>query len=110
MVSFFPPGLTGSRLRIALRRRRSGIGTLLRLSWTVVLEHTVAAGGPSFLDFGLSVAYPAGDVVTLLILLYAVSRAPAFDGACWPWSASGLVSLTVSDSAFTYLSSPELQH
>ena len=103
VVSFFPPGLTGSRLRIGLDAGVLALG-LFFVSWTVVLEHTVAAGGPSFLDFGLSVAYPAGDVVTLLILLYAVSRAPAFDGAMALVSL-GLVSLTVSDSAFTYLSS-----
>ena len=103
VVSFFPPGLTGSRLRIGLDAGVLALG-LFFVSWTVVLEHTVAAGGPSFLDFGLSVAYPASDVVTLLILLYAVSRAPAFDGAMALVSL-GLVSLTVSDSAFTYLSS-----
>jgi diguanylate cyclase (GGDEF)-like protein len=103
VVSFFPSGRSGSRLRIGLD---AGVlaAALFFVSWTFVLERTVQAGGSSFVDFGLSVAYPAADVVTLLILVYAVSRAPAFDGAMALVSL-GLVALTVSDSTFTYLSS-----
>jgi diguanylate cyclase (GGDEF)-like protein len=103
VISFFPAGQGGSRLRIGLDAGVLALA-LFFVSWTFVLERTVAAGGSGLLDFGLSVAYPVADVVTLLILLYALSRAPAVDGALALVSL-GLAFLTVSDSAFTYLNS-----
>lgn len=108
VVSFFPAGRSGSRLRIGLDAAVLALA-LFFVSWTFVLERTVLAGGPSFLAFGLSVAYPAADLVTLLILLYAISRASAFDGAVALVSL-GLAFLTVSDSTFTYLTSLQSYH
>ena len=77
-------------------------GAIFFVSWTTVLKAVYAGGGdPAAL--AISVAYPAADVVAVVIVLSLFTRSgrPAFSFALL---AAGLVGLAVSDSTFAYLS------
>jgi diguanylate cyclase (GGDEF)-like protein/PAS domain S-box-containing protein len=78
---------------------------LLFMSWMLVLGPLVQAGGdPLPLTIGL--AYPAGDVVIITILLFASShRTQGADAgrSTRPLLFAGLLAFAVADSGFVYL-------
>ena len=78
--------------------------SVMFISWTTVLHTVYAAGGDGPFSFGLSLAYPVGDLVTIVIVIIAVAGARRLY-APMVLIAAGLLALTVSDSTFTYLTS-----
>jgi len=74
------------------------------ISWVAVLHTVYAAGGDGPISFGLSLAYPVGDLVTIVIVIVAVAGTRRL---YTPMAliAAGLLALTVSDSTFTYMTS-----
>lgn len=78
--------------------------SLMFVSWATVLHTVYAAGGDGPLSFGISLAYPVGDLVTIVIVIAVIAGA----GKLYTpmvLIAAGLLALTVSDSTFTYLTS-----
>ena len=78
--------------------------SVIFISWATVLHTVYAAGGDGPISFGLSLAYPVGDLVTIVIVIVAVAGARRL----YPpmaLIAAGLLALTVSDSTFTYMTS-----
>ena len=78
--------------------------SMIFISWVVVLSAVYRAGGDGPFNFGLSLAYPVGDIVTIVIVLAALSGARVVYEPMI-LIAAGLIALTLSDSAFTYLTS-----
>jgi diguanylate cyclase (GGDEF)-like protein len=74
------------------------------ISWTTVLHTVYAAGGDGPVSFGISLAYPIGDLVTIVVVIAAVAGARLLYTPL-ALIAAGLLALTVSDSTFTYLTS-----
>jgi diguanylate cyclase (GGDEF)-like protein len=75
---------------------------LLLISWVTALGAVVHGGGDTHFAFAVSIAYPAADIVTLTLTVLIVARSMTNR-----WSllllGAGLISMAVSDSAFTYL-------
>jgi diguanylate cyclase (GGDEF)-like protein len=82
---------------------------LLLISWVTALGAVVHAGGDTHFAIAVSIAYPAGDIVTLTLTVLLVARSMTNR-----WSllllGGGLVSMAVSDSAFTYLTAVGRYH
>lgn len=72
------------------------------VSWMVVIQPVVGSTQEDGLALALLLAYPLGDVAVVVITVLAVTRIVQ---ARWPLLliVAGLVSLSVSDSAFAYL-------
>jgi diguanylate cyclase (GGDEF)-like protein len=77
-------------------------GALLFVSWTTVLGPAVRAGSGSLLTQGLSLAYPACDVVTASIALLALARARDGQRTTMLLVSVGLVLVAAADSAFAW--------
>jgi diguanylate cyclase (GGDEF)-like protein/PAS domain S-box-containing protein len=79
-------------------------GSLLLVSWILVLGPLIAAGGDT-LALVISLAYPLGDIVVVTIVLYMLARARQAGGQPMPLGmvGVGLVTFAVSDSGFAYL-------
>jgi PAS domain S-box-containing protein len=95
------PMWTTSRLRVVLD---GGIvaGAVLLVSWLTVMHEGYRAGGANTFSFVLSLAYPIGDVMTVVmvvsVLSYARRVVPALVAV-----AAGIVCFAVSDSGFVYI-------
>jgi diguanylate cyclase (GGDEF)-like protein/PAS domain S-box-containing protein len=86
-------------------------GSLLLCSWIVVLGPVVRAGADNLVQQLISLAYPAGDVVVITIVVYTwlrarqqASRLPA----SLPLVGVGLLAFAVADSGFVYLTTTGL--
>jgi diguanylate cyclase len=81
------------------------IGSLLALSWSVVLEVVAHERAESTLAFGVAIAYPITDLllVIIVVLLWGTGLvARPYRSQLWLLGI-GLVALSISDSAFAYL-------
>ena len=84
-------------------------GSLLLVSWVLVLSPLFHAGGDK-LSQSISLAYPLGDVVLVTIVLYVSLRARRTSGATpFPLGliGGGLAAIAVADSGFVYLTATE---
>jgi diguanylate cyclase (GGDEF)-like protein/PAS domain S-box-containing protein len=81
-------------------------GSLLLVSWTLVLGPVYEAGGDGRVAQVISLAYPIGDVVVITIVLFVLlrgrrqSRASAFP---LKLIGAGLIGFALADSGFAYL-------
>ncbi len=82
-------------------------GSLLLISWTVVLHPVFQAGADSRLSEGISLAYPISDVVVITLVAYTWLRARHMSGrrmfVSLPLVGTGLLAFSVADSGFVYL-------
>jgi len=76
---------------------------LLVVSWETVLGAVYRQGAGSTLAMVLSLAYPLGDVVILTIILARLGRITRRGRFALGLLAGGLVTLSVADSSFLYL-------
>jgi len=83
-------------------------GSLLFVSWILVLADTVALGGGGALATGVLLAYPLGDVVVLSVVLLALSRVTRGERGAFTIVAAGLACIAVADSGFLYLIQKDL--
>jgi diguanylate cyclase len=79
---------------------------LLLVSWSTVLRAVVEAGADHPLAFAVSVAYPASDLV-VLVLVVLMLAAGRKDRLALLLLGAGLVSFVIADSAFAYLTATE---
>jgi len=93
--------LSSSRLR---RLLDGGIvaSTVLLVSWLTVMRTVHDAGGSDPFSFALSLAYPVGDVVTIVILLSTLSQSRRLDLPLL-LVAVGILAFALSDGAYAYL-------
>jgi diguanylate cyclase (GGDEF)-like protein/PAS domain S-box-containing protein len=81
-------------------------GSLLLCSWIIVLGPVLRAGGDNLVHQAISLAYPAGDVVVITIVVYTWLRArqqAQHLPASLPLVGIGLLAFAVADSGFVYL-------
>jgi PAS domain S-box-containing protein len=97
-----------SRVRLLLD---GGIvtGAILLLSWLTALHVVYQAGGDSLFALALGLAYPVGDVVTVVIVLSTLTRVHRLDPALAMVGVAILL-FAVSDSAFAYLTALGIYH
>jgi diguanylate cyclase (GGDEF)-like protein len=97
----FPTRSTG-RVRLALDAMITA-AALLTVSWATTL-HAVAlsAGSGPRLAFGVSLAYPLGDVVVIAMVVLTVVQRSAYSRTLLLLGL-GLASMAVADSGFAYL-------
>ena len=84
---------------------------LLLVSWEVVLDATLKAGGDSLLAQVISLAYPIGDVVCASVAVVIIARTRAQRGLpmlTLILLAAGTVSLAIADSGFAFLGMQKL--
>src|SRR5439155_20154994 len=77
-------------------------GALLLVSWLTVMRAVYTAGGTDPFTFDLGLAYPIGDVVTMVIVLSALSQTRRLDSSLAVVFA-GISVITVTDSIYGYL-------
>ncbi len=79
--------------------------SLLLITWTLILGPLARQGADSFLALLVTLWYPGGDVVVLTVVLFTLARLRS--GGQRPMSmplvGTGLVTFTVSDSGYAYL-------
>ena len=75
-------------------------GSLFNLSWATALGQVYHSGGPVF-SFAVSLAYPASDLMMLTVAVVVLAHARVRAGL--PLMVLGLVSMSVADSGFSYL-------
>lgn len=95
-------GRAGSRGARTLLDGMIIAGSLLFVSWALVLGPLYRAGFASTLEGFLSISYPAGDVAVLAATVFLLARIRR-GRAALILVALGLVALSVADSGFTYL-------
>lgn len=79
-------------------------GSLFALSWATALGAVTRAGADSTLGFAVSVAYPTTDVILVTITVLVLTRNSMRGQRSLLLLGAGLISLTLADSGFTYLS------
>jgi diguanylate cyclase (GGDEF)-like protein/PAS domain S-box-containing protein len=85
-------------------------GSMLLVSWTLLLGPLVHAGGDGLVAQVISLAYPIGDVVVVTIVVYILARfRRAAGSAPIPLAliGLGLVSIAFADSGFALLTLKE---
>lgn len=99
----FPVGYSGhTRTRMVL----DGLivaGALFEVAWVLVIRSIYDAGGASRLAVGLSMAYPAADVVIITVAVIVLARASTRQRMTMTLVVVGIVLMALSDSAFLYL-------
>ena len=102
-LMLFPTGYSGpSRTRLVL----DGLivaGALFEVAWVLVIRGIYDTGGASRLEVGLSMAYPATDVVIITVAVIVLARATTRHRMALTLMTAGIVSMALSDSAFVYL-------
>ena len=81
-------------------------GSVLLVSWILVLGPVFRAGADGKTAFAISLAYPAGDVVLVTIALYVMLQGRSHLGeatASLRLVAVGLIAFAFADSGFAYL-------
>jgi len=79
-------------------------GSLLAVSWTIVLETIYRHGADTVYAQAISLAYPISDVVILtMLLLLLAGRVRARDRLRLSLLAAGLLANLLADSGFAYL-------
>ena len=79
---------------------------LLLVSWEVVLDATIKAGGDTLLEQVISLAYPIGDVVCASVAIVVIARTRTARGlpmVTLMLLTAGTISLAVADSGFAFL-------
>lgn len=109
-VVLFPAGYSGhSRTRFLL----DGFvvaGALFEVSWVLVMRSVFEAGGTTPFAMGLSLTYPALDIVILTMALLVLARARTGRRTTLALLAAAVILMAVSDSAFAYLSAHGAYH
>lgn len=95
-----PSGAGGHRRRLLDGLTVASAVTLI--SWSMVLEPTVRAGGDSRLALVVSMAYPIGDILLLTVALLALAQGSRHRAPLVLVSL-GMCAMALSDGAFTYL-------
>ena len=99
----FPAGYSGhTRTRMVL----DGLivaGALFEVAWVLVIRSIYDAGGASRLAVGLSMAYPAADVVIITVAVIVLARASTRQRMTLTLMTVGIVLMALSGSAFLYL-------
>jgi diguanylate cyclase (GGDEF)-like protein len=78
-------------------------GSLLFVSWPIVLEPTYLAGGQGMFARSIALAYPIGDIVTASMAFVLLSQTPKPKRGTLALAGSGMLALAVADSGFAYL-------
>ena len=77
--------------------------SLLSLSWVTTLGEIYRDGADSRLGMIVALAYPAGDVALLTVVLVVIAYASVGDRWGLWWLGAGLVSFAIADSGFAFL-------
>lgn len=96
------PRRMASRLRTLLDGLIIG-GSLLFVSWATLLGPLYRAGSGSVLEQAIGLAYPAGDVVIVALVIFVAARARRGSRVPLALLGTSLVALAVADSGFAYL-------
>ncbi|TML12680.1 MAG: GGDEF domain-containing protein [Actinobacteria bacterium] len=78
-------------------------GSVLLVSWVLVLKSVVHASGASPLATSVQLAYPLGDAVIVALVVIALARTPTSARRSLGWVLTGLAAMAVADSGFVYL-------
>jgi diguanylate cyclase len=102
---------TSESMRSRLRSIADGViiaVSLFTVSWVTVLGAVWSAGGDSPLTLGLSVAYPASDVLLLSMLVFLTMRIPGGGRLPVLLLIAGIGTQALADSGFAYLSAANI--
>jgi hypothetical protein len=90
-----------SRIRTALDALMIA-GSILFVSWALVLGPVSHAASANLLSQITSVAYPVGDVIVGSLVLALAMRRPAGSRLPWVFLGGGLSTLALTDSVYVY--------
>ncbi|HEU5111410.1 MAG TPA: diguanylate cyclase, partial [Micromonosporaceae bacterium] len=78
-------------------------GSLLFISWPIVLEPTYQAGGQDLFASSIALAYPIGDIVVATMAFVLLSQTARQTRGALTLAGAGMLGLAVADSGFAYL-------
>ncbi len=96
------PARTAVRIRLVLDGTILA-GSLLLVSWALVLRPLLDAGAESSLALVIAVAYPMSDIVLVAVALTAFARAQRGSRTLIGLLSAGLISMALADSGFAVL-------
>ena len=110
-LAFLPLTVAGSALLISARsgKWRSALdgllisGSLLAVSWALVLGPLVAAGGETALEWAVGLAYPIGDVALMTVALLVVRHVRPGGRGGVLLLATGAFALSVAHGVYAFL-------
>jgi diguanylate cyclase (GGDEF)-like protein len=79
------------------------VGSVLAISWALVLQKAFDQGHQSFGELAVTVAYPLMDVLTIAAVVMTLPLTPRRYRSPWALVAFGILAAAVGDSAYTYL-------
>jgi diguanylate cyclase (GGDEF)-like protein len=78
-------------------------GSLLYVSWPLVLEPTYQAGGQGLFARSIALAYPIGDIILATMAFVLLSQLARQTRGTLALTGAGMLGLAVADSGFAYL-------
>jgi diguanylate cyclase (GGDEF)-like protein len=78
-------------------------GSLLFVSWPIVLEPTYRAGGQGLFARSIALAYPIGDIIVASMAFVLLSQTARQARGTLALAGAGMLGLAVADSGFAYL-------
>jgi diguanylate cyclase (GGDEF)-like protein len=103
-LALYPIGYSGQSRRRFLLDGVIVVAALFQVSWLTVLRGVYEAGGSNAFAFGLSLAYPVGDLLVITVAVMVISQARTEQRRALTLLTTGVVLMSLSDSAFVYLS------
>jgi diguanylate cyclase (GGDEF)-like protein len=76
--------------------------SLLFVSWITVLGPTLHQSADGWLERAIALAYPAGDVIIITMVIIALSRTDAAGRVAIGLTGAGFVAFALADSLFVY--------
>jgi PAS domain S-box-containing protein len=77
-------------------------GSLLFISWTVVLKAAVDQAPAGVLAQSLALAYPVGDVIILAVVIHVLANTPRDERRSLSILGAGLASIAAADTVFLW--------
>ncbi|MFN8036548.1 MAG: EAL domain-containing protein [Acidimicrobiia bacterium] len=102
-VVAFPSGIPLTTRTRALLDGGIVCAGLLLLSWASVLGPAFRAGGATVLEQTVSLGYPAGDVITIAVVLAMLGHRQRPADSPLAWVGAGVLLMAVADSAYAWL-------
>jgi diguanylate cyclase len=85
-------------------------GALFEIAWVLALQRVYNAGGTGGFALGLSLVYPVADIAILTVALMVLARARPGRRVTLSLLTTAIGLMTLSDSAFAYLSARGSYH
>ena len=79
------------------------VGSVLAISWALVLQNAFDQGHQGLGELAVTVAYPLSDVLTIAAVVMTLPLTPRLHRSPFMLVAGGVLAMAIGDSVYTYL-------